>query len=57
MQEIESNKQANDLNDEIDLRELFFVLVQGKWIITFMTAFFLIVGIIYKIAPHWAGNR
>ena len=50
MQEIDSNKQANDFDDEINLRELFFVLVQGKWIITFMTAFFLIVGIIYSLS-------
>ena len=49
MQEIESNKQANDLNDEIDLRELFFVLVQGKWIITSIAASLVIIGFIYSL--------
>ena len=50
MQKIDSNKQANDFDDEIDLRELFFVLIQGKWMIAFMTAFFSIVGIIYSLS-------
>ena len=49
MQEIDSNKHANDFDDEIDLLELFFVLVQGKWIITFATAFFVIIGTIYSL--------
>ena len=49
MQKIDSNKHANDFDDEIDLRELFFVLVQGKWIIAFVTAFFVIIGIIYSL--------
>ena len=49
MQELDSNKHVNDLDDEIDLRELFFVLVQGKWIITFVTAFLVIIGIIYSL--------
>ena len=49
MQEIDSNKHANDFDDEIDLLELFFVLVQGKWIITSVTAFLVIIGIIYSL--------
>jgi LPS O-antigen subunit length determinant protein (WzzB/FepE family) len=32
MQEAHSNK-PNDYDDEIDLRELFYVLLEGKWII------------------------
>lgn len=49
MQEIDTNKQANDFDDEIDLRELFFVIVQGKWIITCATAFLVIIGIVYSL--------
>ncbi len=48
MQEIDSNKHANDFDDEINLREVFFVLVQGKWIITYVTAFLVTIGIIYS---------
>ena len=50
MQKIDSNKHANDFDDEIDLRELFFVLVRGKWIISSMTAFLVIIGIIYSLS-------
>jgi LPS O-antigen subunit length determinant protein (WzzB/FepE family) len=30
MQEAHSNKHPNDFDDEIDLRELFYVLLEGK---------------------------
>ena len=33
MQESHTNKRPNDFDDEIDLRELFYVLFEGKWII------------------------
>ncbi|MBK57169.1 MAG: chain length determinant protein [Flavobacteriaceae bacterium] len=49
MQEIDSNKNANKFDDEIDLRELFFVLVQGKWIITYVASFLVTIGIIYSL--------
>ena len=49
MQEIDSNKHTNDFDNEIDLRELFFILAQGKWIITCMTAFLLTIGIGYSL--------
>ena len=49
MQEIDSNKHVKDFDDEINLKELFFALVQGKWIITYMIAFFVIIGIIYSL--------
>tara|TARA_B100000886_G_scaffold43548_1_gene26734 strand:+ start:1001 stop:1966 length:966 start_codon:yes stop_codon:yes gene_type:complete len=48
MQEID-NKHTNDFDDEIDLRELFFVLYRGKWIITCLTTFLVIFGIIYSL--------
>ena len=49
MSEIDQNKHTNDLNDQIDLRELFSVLIKGKWIIAGVTAFFLIIGIVYSL--------
>ncbi len=50
MQELDSKKQANDFDDEIDLKELFFILVQGKWIVASVTAFLVIIGIIYSLS-------
>ena len=49
MQEVENNKNANDFDDEINLREIFFVLVQGKWIISSVTAFLTIAGILFSL--------
>lgn len=49
MQEVESNKYKNDFDGEIDLRELFFILLKGKWIIVSVTAFVSIVGVIYSL--------
>ena len=49
MQESHSNKHPNDFEDEIDLRELFNVLFQGKWIIFSVTAFISIIGVITSL--------
>ena len=49
MQESYSNKHPNDFDDEIDLRELFYVLLEGKWIIVSLTAFVSIIGVIYSL--------
>jgi hypothetical protein len=49
MQEAHSNKHPNDFDDEIGLRELFYVLSEGKWIIVSLTAFVSIVGVIYSL--------
>ena len=49
MQEAHSNKHPND-DDEIDLRELFYVLFEGKWIIVSLTALASIVGVIYSLS-------
>lgn len=48
MQEID-NKYVKDLDDEINLPEMFFALVQGKRIITYVTSFFFLIGIIYSL--------
>ena len=49
MQEEHSNKHPNDSDDEIDLRELFYVLLEGKWIIVSLTAFVSIIGVIFSL--------
>jgi len=49
MQQAHSNKHPNDFADEIDLRELFNVLLEGKWIIVSLTAFISIIGVIYSL--------
>ena len=49
MQEPHSNKHPNDFDDEIDLRDLFYVLLEGKWIIVSLTAFVSIIGVIYSL--------
>ena len=49
MQETYTNKSPNDFDDEIDLRELFYVLLEGKQIIVSVTAFVSIIGVIYSL--------
>lgn len=50
MQEAHSNKHPNDFDDEIDLLELFYALLEGKWIIVSLTAFVSIIGVIYSLS-------
>ena len=50
MQETYNNKSSNNFDDEIDLRELFYVLLEGKWIIVSLTAFVSIIGVIYSLS-------
>ena len=49
MQEINSEKKINDFEGEIDLRKVFFLLAQEKWIIISITFFLSITGIIYSL--------
>ena len=49
MQEIHTDKKSNDLNDEIDIREIFYVLLAGKKIIISVTALISIIGVIYSL--------
>ena len=49
MQETHTSKHPNDFDSEIDLRELFYVLLEGKWIIVSVTAFVSIAGVIYSL--------
>jgi len=49
MHEAHSNKHSNNFDDEIDLRELFYILLEGKWIIVSVTAFLSIIGVIYSL--------
>jgi|TARA_B100000767_G_scaffold109976_1_gene105285 hypothetical protein len=50
MQETYINKYPNDSGDEIDLKELFYVLFHGKWIIVSLTTFISIMGLIYSLS-------
>jgi uncharacterized protein involved in exopolysaccharide biosynthesis len=50
MQETYTNKKPTDLDDEIDLRELFYVLLEGKWIIVSLTAFTSIIAVIFSLS-------
>ena len=49
MQEAHSNKHSNDFDDEIDLQEIFYVLLRGKWIIVSVTAFVSIIGVTFSL--------
>ena len=50
MQEDYIDKHSNGFDDEIDLRELFHTLFQGKWIIISLTAFASIIGVIISLS-------
>ena len=50
MQEAHSSKHPNDFDDEINLQELLYVLLEGKWIIVSLTAFISIIGVIYSLS-------
>ena len=49
MQERDNDKDSNNLDDEIDLQELFSVLFQGRKIIFYITIFLSTIGIIYSL--------
>lgn len=44
-----NNTKPSQFDDELDLREIFDVLWQGKWIIVPLTAFISIIGVIYSL--------
>ena len=51
MQETHSSKSStNSFDDEIDLRELFYTLLEGKWIIVSVTAIASIIGVIFSLS-------
>ncbi len=49
MQEAHSSNHHNELEDKIDLRELLYVLLEGKWMIVSVTAFVSIIGVIFSL--------
>jgi len=49
MQEKHSNQQKSNSEGEINLLELFRVLLHGKWIITFVIALMSTIGVIYSL--------
>jgi len=49
MPEAHNNKHPINFDDEINIRELFHVLLEGKWIIVSITTFLSIIGVIYSL--------
>lgn len=49
MQKEYSNKNSHDFADEIDLFEIFYLLLRKKWIIASVTVFFSIIGVTYSL--------
>ena len=49
MQETYTSKGSNDSDSEINLLELFYVLLAGKWIIISVTTFVSIISVIYSL--------
>ena len=48
MQEKYSNQDQNIISDEINLREIFDVLIEGKWLIISVNSFVLLIAVIYS---------
>lgn len=48
MQEAPRNKHS-DFDDDIDLKELFHALLQGKWVILSVTTFVSVIGVTYSL--------
>ena len=44
-----TNIDRNINTDEIDLRDLLKILIDGKWIIVVVTSFFSIIGVLYSL--------
>ena len=49
MHEANNNKHPNDSDHEIDFREIFYILLRGKWIIVSVTGFISIIGVMYSL--------
>jgi LPS O-antigen subunit length determinant protein (WzzB/FepE family) len=49
MQETNTDKHPDYFEDNVDLKELFYVLLDGKRIIVSVTAFVSIIGVIYSL--------
>ena len=50
MQNTHNNRSLNYEDNEIDIRELFRVILKGKWIIISMTSFFSIAAVIFSLS-------
>tara|TARA_B100000900_G_scaffold354533_1_gene323309 strand:- start:18964 stop:19905 length:942 start_codon:yes stop_codon:yes gene_type:complete len=49
MEEIYTERRSNNHDEEIDLKELFYILMAGKWIIIAVTTFVSIIAVIYSL--------
>ena len=50
MQESQNKKKLNEFEEKIDLRELIYVLWQGKWIIFSITTIVSILAVFYSLS-------
>ena len=50
MQENHNNDSPSFTEDEINLQELFYILIKRKWIIFTLTTFFSIAGVLYSLS-------
>ena len=49
MQEKYNNKNPNEHENQIDLKEIFYVLLEGKWIIVSVTTLISTIAVIYSL--------
>ena len=49
MQEAQSDNNPSNFDDQIDLRNLFSVILDGKWLIISVTAFVATIGVLYSL--------
>jgi hypothetical protein len=50
MEDIDNSSVSINLNDPMDFKEFFNILMSGKWIIFSITTFFSIIGIAYSLS-------
>lgn len=50
IQETDSSQIKDIINNDIDLKELFDVLYQGKWVISSITAIAAVIGVLYSLS-------
>ena len=49
MKETKGDNFKSTFDDDIDLQEILYILIQGKWIIILVTTFICLIGLIYSL--------
>lgn len=49
MNKLLTNKNSKEFDGEIDLQEIFYVLLDGKWMIISLTFFISLIGLVYSL--------